>query len=260
MRAVGGEAVIRALVLGTAVLSAMVSIANGAGVQDGIDLLRAKKYAAANAVFADAAGTGSPIAMYHLGRSYIRGWGVAKDPAAALGWFQRAYDAPSDVRGKAAYEIGRIYQVYGTYRDYAKAYDWFWLSLEQGYGKGHVQLAVFYARGLGTKADKDQALFHVQRAAKLGYPQSMLAYARHLKAGDYGPADGREVQIWASRAIKILERQARRGSAAASVRLGRFYLAGDIVAKDEGRARKWLKWGRKLGSSLAKRYLAKIGE
>ena len=35
---------------------------------------------------------------------------------------------------------------------------------------------------------------------------------------------------------------------------------GNIVAKDEGRARKWLKWGRKLGSSLAKRYLAKIGE
>jgi len=231
-----------------------------APTQDAIKLLRAGQYEAANAAFTRQARQGDAVAMYYLGQSQIRGRGTGRDVDSGLDILTEAYAMPSEARGKIAYEIGRVYQALKSHRDYKKAHDWFWLSLENGYGKGHVQLYELNHRGLGAKTNKKQALHHLERAAKLKYPQSMIAFARHLQAGDYGTVDKREVAIWATKAIKILERQSRKGSSTASVRLGRLYLAGDIVAVDEKKARKWLKRGRKQGSVLARRYLKKIGE
>lgn len=234
--------------------------AQSATFNEGLELLRAGDFDASHKAFLAKSQGENPEAMYHLGRSYIRGWGVEKNPAIALEWFEKSFNYPSAFKGKVAYEIGRIYQMAPNLKDYEKAYKWFWVSLENGYGKGHVQLAQLYSQGLGTALNIEHSLYHIERAAKLKYPQSMLSYAKHLKAGDYGPADKREVAIWVHKAIKLLERQARRGSGTAAVRLGKLYLSGELTAKNKKLAVKWLKWGRKHGSALAKRYLAKIGE
>jgi len=249
---------IRLLIICAVLLASKISTSQGAELEDGLQLLRANNYPAANAIFLKTAKTGNPQSMYHLGRAYIRGWGKEKNPTKALIWLNRSYKYSSNLKGKAAYEIGRIYQMQPDQRDYKKAYRWFWLGLEESYGKGHVQLANFYAQGLGVKANKKKALFHLERAAKLRYPQSMLSYAGHLKQGDYGPADPREVDMWVSKAVKILERQARKGASTSCVRLGKLYLNGGLVAEDQNLARKWFELGKQNGSSLAGRYLAKL--
>ncbi|MBL4615004.1 MAG: SEL1-like repeat protein [Magnetovibrio sp.] len=239
---------------------ALITSVAAVNVQEGVDLLRANKFVDSNAIFYQATKEGSAEAMYYLGQSYVRGRGIEKNPEAGLQLLLRAYELPSKFKGKAAYELGRIFQVIASHRDYKKAHDWFWASLESGYGKAHVQLFELYDRGLGVKANQKQALYHLKHGAQLGYPQSMLAYARRLANGNYGQADQREIDGWTAKAIKVLERQARRGSATACVRLGKTYIAGDLVEVDEDKARKWFKKGRKLGSALAKRYLKIIGD
>ena len=220
--------------------------------------LKTRDFQSANAIFLVLAEGGNPHGMYHLGRAYGRGWGVGKDAGAGLDWLKQAYRFKFDKRGMAAYEVGRLYQTQPDVRDYKAAIAWFRRSLEEGYPKGHVQLAVLMDRGLGDKRNPKGALYHLQRAAKHGYPQSQIAYARKLKDGAYGPAEDREIALWAERAVKTLKRQTRNGSATAATRLGKLYMTGDIVPFDAARAKKWLKRGGKLGNRWAPEYLRKL--
>lgn len=191
---------------------------------------------------------GHPIAMYHLGRAFKNGWGVAADFDHARHLFKDAVRFGFVFRGEVAYEIGRLYQRSAGIDCNRIALEWFLKSLSWDYPKAHVQLAKHYERGLGIDRDLDRAFDHYEQAAIAGYPSSTINYARILLRGKYGTApDPDRALYWAKRAMQGLAKKARDGSPSAAKTLGRIHRDGEFVDHDPARALEWFRRAADLG-------------
>lgn len=191
---------------------------------------------------------GHPIAMYHLGRAFKNGWGVAADFDHARHLFKDAARFGFVYRGEVAYKIGRLYQRSAGIDCNRIALEWFLKSLSWDYPKAHVQLAKHYERGLGIDRDLDRAFEHYEQAAIAGYPSSTINYARILLRGKYGTdPDPERARYWAKRAMRGLAKKARDGSPSAAKTLGRIHRDGEFVARDPVRALDWFRRAAELG-------------
>jgi hypothetical protein len=75
-------------------------------------------------------------AQARLGRMYLHGEEVARDPVEAFTWFSKAAQAGDPV---AQYELGqRYYLGQGTAQDHVEAYKWFGLAAESNQAAGDV--------------------------------------------------------------------------------------------------------------------------
>jgi len=123
-------------------------------------------YAKAAYWYGKAAAAGSPPAQYRLASLYERGKGVPKNLASALSWYERAANL-GNVKAMhnaavlaAGTDIGQP--------DYTKAFRYFSLAASHGLKDSQYNLAVLIERGLGTKADANDALFWYMAAAAQG--------------------------------------------------------------------------------------------
>jgi uncharacterized protein len=186
-------------------------------------------YSAALSILRPLAEKGDADAQEELARLYVEGWGVARDPAEALRWFERAaaQDHPT-----ALYNLGRVYEkglVVGA--DRGKALEMFRSAAQLGDAEAEGRMG--YLSITAQPPDYAAARRWFERSAAHGHLDAVYWMGRLLDAGWGGERD-------VKRAFTLYERAAIQGSADAQYWLGRLYATGSGVEQDDRSAKKWL--------------------
>lgn len=193
---------------------------------------------------------GHPVAMYHVGRAYARGWGTKPDLDKARHFFLLAAGYSFAYRAETAFELGRLYQRAIGPECNELAISWFLKSLQWNYFKAAVQLAIHHEKGLGTPQNMARAIHYYKIAASHGSEQALLKYARVVLTGRYGvKADPEHAYTLVNRALDSLLQRARNGSAGSSKQLGRLYRDGELLPLDNEQAKYWLLHAAQLGNT-----------
>jgi TPR repeat protein len=167
-----------------------------------------------------------------LGQLYAAGApGLAKDPAAARKWFDRARFV-GHVR--ACLVLGDIYYYgRGAPRDLAQAFQYYKQGAVLGDAPAQQALAEMYSAGEapGGRDLKLAAAWH-NEAAKIGHAPSLFALASAYERGE-------GVAVDPQRALGLYKLAAAEGSAPARNALGTYFYEGRMVPKDPAMARRW---------------------
>jgi len=149
---------------------------------------------------------GDANAQARLALIYLKGDGVAADPAAALRWTRAAADAGQPV----AEDLMGIYYREGKVvaADEDAAFTWFSAAAAKGNLKAMHSLAIAYAQGQGTPADEKQAVEWFRRAAERGYVDSAFNLALLYERGLGVPQDLKQALTWYAIAAQMGDVQA----------------------------------------------------
>jgi TPR repeat protein len=166
-----------------------------------------------------------------LGKMHFVGYGVARDPEAALKWFKVALQQ-GDV--PAAKIVGDIYaNGYGVPRDMKQAERYYRVAADYGFAPAQVALGDLYYYGdLGTAPDVETALAWYSKAAIPRDPGALYALAHAYDAGEGVPRD-------AEKALGYYKLAALGGDARAQGAIGDYFYRGEIVQRDPAIARQW---------------------
>jgi localization factor PodJL len=134
------------------------------------------------ALLKEMAGRGDTAAQFDMGSRLIEGRGLARDPAAAIGWFEKA---AAQGLAQAQFRLGAIYEKgLGVTRDAAKARDCYEKAANAGHVRAMHNLAVMLAEGVEGKPHYAAAAQWFRRAADYGVRDSQynlaILYARGL--------------------------------------------------------------------------------
>ena len=142
------------------------------------------------------ADAGDARAQAKLALAYLRGDGVASDPAIALRWSTVAAHNGQPV---AQYLLGALYQQGDHVKaDPHQAFAWFTVAADKGNLKAMHNLGIAYAQGLGTMKDDARAVEWFTRAAERGYVDSAFDLAVLYERGEGVPQDLRQALKWYS--------------------------------------------------------------
>jgi len=140
------------------------------------------------------ADAGDSDAQARLALIYLKGDGVAADPAAALRWARAAAETGQPV---AEYLMGVFYNEGKVVRaDDEAAFTWFSAAATKGNLKAMHSLAIAYAQGQGTAKDEKQAAEWFKRAAERGYVDSAFDLALLYERGLGVPQDTKQALTW----------------------------------------------------------------
>ncbi len=185
--------------------------------------------AMAAAWFERAAKRGDGAAAYHLGDAYRLGLGVLADLAAAVGWYETAADRGSP---EAAFALSRLYRLGdGVRRDYNRAIDWLNVAVGMDSAPAMHDLGQLYHEGLGVPRDPETAKDWYRRAADAGLIAARYDLARLMLDG---PAEQRQ------HGLRYLAEAAEHGYAPAQRRLAAAFVSGQGLERDMIAAYKWI--------------------
>ena len=218
-----------------------------------------------------AAAGGNKRAALAIGDWYLKGGPVQPDFPLAAEWFRQAQGIPGAASALAEAELASASTPAARNAALAKLG-----SLADG---GDPRAQTFMAMRLFKGNDLENALALADKAAAAGYPPAMTAKARILQArgdknfqallskaaemgdpeamAEYGftlATTSRGAQ--SGKGLDMLERAARRGVLEGQVKLGRVYLQGRLVPRDEERAYKLFGTAASKGSVEAKYFQA----
>jgi TPR repeat protein len=140
------------------------------------------------------ADAGDADAQARLAMIYLKGDGVAADPAAALRWARAAAEAGQPVAENLMgvfYRDGKVVK-----GDDVAALTWFSAAAAKGNLKAMHNLAIAYAEGQGTAKDEKQAAEWFRRAAERGYVDSAFDLALLYERGLGVPQDMKQALTW----------------------------------------------------------------
>jgi len=128
---------------------------------------------------------GDPARQTMLGRRYMAGAGIRRDPPAGEYWLQQA---AAQGHADAQYYLGLEY-VGGKNlpKDYAKAVHWYQKAADQGDHRAQNNLGVRYAYGQGVEKNYYIAQSYYQKAAAQGNEhaiKNLASLADTMKATD----------------------------------------------------------------------------
>jgi len=170
-----------------------------------------------------AAQGGDPNAQFQMGDLFMTGHGVARDPAAAAGWYRAAAQQGHAV---AAGNLGVLYaNGWGVPQSDVEAVNWFQMAANAGAAGGENNLGAMYIAGRGVAQSDALGAKWVSSAAQLGVPEAQYALGTLY-------ANGRGVPRDDAQAVKWLKAAAAQGYAPAQLVLGRMYVAGAGVPRD----------------------------
>lgn len=107
---------------------------------------------------------GNTRAMNELGRMYLTGDGVKKNPHAAFNLFKKAAEEGNK---KAMCNLALIYQKgIGRPVNFQKAFAWYQKAAEAGSAQGYYGTGYFLYKGLGTEQNYDQAIYYLKKGAE----------------------------------------------------------------------------------------------
>jgi len=189
----------------------------------------------AHQIYSELAGKGDTDAMGMLGRMYRDGKGTKKDLDAAIEWMRKAADGGI---GWAKNELTDMLIIRGTKDDIAEAF-----TVCSGFartGDAHAlgRLGRMYRDGKGIERDNNEAV-RLMRAAFYKHAGWTIEFIDMLiiRGTD---SDLRE-------AFEMCSELAKKGNAAAMVRLGRSYRDGKGTDQDIGKAAEWMRCAAKNG-------------
>jgi uncharacterized protein len=174
-------------------LMALAGAAAAATYEDGLLAYDKSDYATALKIFRPLAERGDIRSENALGRMYIRGEGVARDPAEGTRWFKQATDQtkaldaynsgdfalalktfrPLAEKGQVLgqYILGLMYtNGQGVAENFPEGLQWLTKAAEQGEAKAQFSVGVIYFKGLGVTKNNTEALKWYRRAAEQGNP------------------------------------------------------------------------------------------
>lgn len=129
---------------------------------------------------------GLPQAAYMLGKMYVSGIGVEKNPVKAVELFEKAA-AKGSVEAMTA--LGQMYSVdHGIIfpHDYQKAVDWYKKAADKNDPVAQNNLGFLYARGvMNGEKDMEEAVAWYRKAGENGYPLALFNLGYHYQSG-YG--------------------------------------------------------------------------
>jgi len=120
-----------------------------------------------------------------LGSRYLKGDGVARDPARALALYQRACAAGQ----RCAVVGGMVLEGLGTAADPTAAAGWLERACEQGEPEGCGNLGVLYQRGRGVPTDLSAAVRYFTRGCEGGDASACANLGYLYQYGDGVSAD-----------------------------------------------------------------------
>ena len=218
-----------------------------------------------------AAAGGNKRAALALGDWYLKGGPVQPDLPRAIEWFKGAQGVPGAASALAEAELASAATPAAENAALAKL-----RSLADG---GDPRAQTFMAWRLFKANSLDEALELAEKAAGAGYPPAMTAKARLLRAKgdkDWLPLLGKAAEMGdpdamaeygfilattsrgaqSGKGLDLLERAARRGVLEGQVKLGRVYLQGRLVPRDEEKAYNFFKAAASKGNTEAKYFQA----
>ena len=231
--------------------------ARGLGVPQ--DTERAKAYFDAAAANAEARAT-DPASMFAVAKLYGSGNGVPEDDAKALAWYRKA--AALGYSDAQINLVAMATRIYGDKLNPALAVEWMQKAADQGNPVAETKMADWYRDGWGV--EKDEA-----RAVALDYAAALQGYAE--AESDYGAArrdagDTADAVVWLQKAaehgdgfgayrlcllyydanddahgLPLCRQAAAQELPAAQDTMGRIYLYGKGVPRDEGQALAWFR-------------------
>ena len=171
-------------------------------------------------------------AQFYLARIYDEGgYGVSKDPAAAVLWYRKAADQGS---GAAQNNLGVAYKHgEGVTKDYAEAVKWYRKSAENGDDYGQVNLGEMYMSGLGVEENKVEAMKWYRLSAAQGQERAQYKLGEMYRSGDGTMQDYAQALEW-------FRKSADQDYSRAQEALARMYREGQGTKKDLVQAHKWL--------------------
>ncbi len=127
--------------------------------------------AAGEALFEQIAQRGNPLAMTIVGRFYLNGIGVTRDPTKAAEWFEKAavLNEPGGTADLAVLYMRGI----GVKQDYARAFTLTQPLAEHDVPAGQEILGVLYLNGWGVEKDEPRGLDLLVKAANKKLPAAM---------------------------------------------------------------------------------------
>jgi len=199
-------------------LATALSLATPAfsGISEALMSLNYKQYPVALAEFQNLAEQGNISALYHLGRMYQNGWGVARNMPLAVNYFKAAdesfYLPAATQLGKillsnkdgiptnpkkainllkkaalsgdteALFELGNAsVSGLGGEPNYNHAYGFYLMAALKGDEKAQFQLGQLYLTGFGIPQNYQRALVWFTRSANQGYVRAQLELAYQLE-------------------------------------------------------------------------------
>lgn len=136
-------------------------------------------YHEANSWYSQAADLGDAYGQYAIGRSYLKGHGLEKDPEQAIFWLRHAAEQQHP---DAQYLLGMIYyRGIGRDIDHKVAYYWWQQATLQSHPVAMYKLGNLYEKGLGVKVNLAEALKCYQRAAECNILRAGIALNRILE-------------------------------------------------------------------------------
>ena len=161
--------------------------------------------------------------------------GIARDPAEARRWYDRARKVGHIPAAKVLGDL--YYRGIGTPRDAKKAADYYREAAQFDYRPAQIALAdILYAGEPGVPQDRKKALGWYSAAARHDDPQALYALGRAYDLGEGVKPDQQK-------ALGFYKSAALGGSAPAKVALGTYFYEGRLVPKDDVTARKWFEAG-----------------
>lgn len=223
------------------------------------DAARAKAYFHAAAENAEARAT-DPASMFAVAKLYDSGDGLPKDKSKAFAWYGKA--AALSYSDAYINLVAAARALYGDNLNPAQAVAWMQKAVDQGNPVAEANLANWYRSGWGVERDDAKAEALDYAAALQDYP---------LAEADYGAAradagDAADAMVWLQKAadhgdpfgqyrlcllyydasdyahgLPLCRQAAAQELPAAQDTMGRIYLYGKGVARDEVQALAWFR-------------------
>ena len=238
---------------------------------------------------------GDSDAQLSLGREYLFGKIVNKDPQKALKYIKKSAEQGNSI---AQFFLGSVYLgKLGIEKNYDEAVKWFKKSAEQGDENGMLGLAGMYLYGLSVPKDIKRAIILLEKASDKGSSESSKQLGDMYNKGLGVAKDQQKAQSYYKKVkeqkeqekrkliqqarefekkwkktnqnsynnqtteeihidIKKIEKLAENGDSNAQFFVGRAYLLGKDVNKDTQKALKFLKKSSEQGNSTSQVVLA----
>ena len=134
-----------------------------------------------------AAEQGLDVAQLALGQLYLRGLGVPRNATEGVSWIRKA---ATQGNARAQDELGEAYEN-GTAgpANHVIAVQWYRRAADQDLASAQYNLARMYLYGRGVFKDAAQAETWLEKAAAGGNPNAMVLLARMIQKGDVKPRD-----------------------------------------------------------------------
>jgi len=188
--------------------------------------------------------------QFRLGRSYYRGEGVTQSYEQAGIWYRKAADQGNL---KAMNNLGIMYlEGQGTPKDPDEGYRWIRKAAEAGDPHASYLCGTLLCEGKVVKKDPVEGVTWIKKSAESGYLNAVARLGRDTLTGEDG------VTKDPAKALTLIQTAAEKGNPWACGALGEILAKGELLPKDQEKAKVLFQQGATLGDPASQFEYARI--